>query len=202
MTASALAGPTATGSAVSPLPSKDRSGLTSSALHLLDRITREGSGADVHHAVAPASGSTHDSQCDWCPDTPRPVSVLAHHDGGLDGTQPTLECCLDCVPAVMAHLSDQGVHPETVTLDVELSAPLAHGWDRLLVDLSAGLDLDQWAGRVTLAARLVRTVDVPTLRALAAWLVPSATSASLPDRQARLVADAWAAHAATAAVTA
>ncbi len=122
MTASALAGPTATGSAVSPLPSKDRSGLTSSALHLLDRITREGLGADVHYWVETATRSSSNEACSWCPEEVHASSVVAHSD------VETAECCYYCVPAVLSHLADQGVHPETVTLDVALSPFTAYGW--------------------------------------------------------------------------
>ena len=105
-----------------PIPSKDRSGLTSYAQHLLARITREGLGADVHHWVETPTRTTSAEACPWCSDGPFAISILAHSDHGTD------ECCYYCVPAVMDSLADQGQHPETVTLDVYLSPETAHGW--------------------------------------------------------------------------
>lgn len=105
-----------------PLPSKDRSGLTAYAQHLLDRITREGLGADVHHWVETPTRTASNEACSWCPDEMHCCSVLAHSD------RETAECCLYCVPAVMTHLGDLGVHPESVTLDVALSPFTAYGW--------------------------------------------------------------------------
>lgn len=96
----------------SVLPSQDRTRLTPAALAVFDQITRDGRGADVHHWIGT---SAVQAECPWCPDEARPVAVFAHADTG------TVESCDHCVPAVMDHLADLGVHPEAVTLDVALA---------------------------------------------------------------------------------
>ncbi len=67
-----------------------------------------------------------------------------------------------------------------------------------LAHLATGLDLDQWSGRVTLAARLARQNDVDSLRAIARDLTPGQNPATTADRLAMLIADAWQRHHAAA----